>query len=391
MKKLTRKRKNSLLIFLFSAIFLVAALSPLTPGAEIQTRMMLNSLGIDVTAEGVVVTAETINGGDNEIVSGKGSMLSEALQDMNERYGRNIELGHCGLVALGNTLGRSDIVSVLMSILSDAKVNAGCSVVGTDSSAHEFMSDAVLLTKSTGEGITGFVTFADSQASVTIPSVLELMQSLKSKSGAAALPVIGLRDKPEEKGTGEASSQSSEGGGGGGSQNDQSQKETEIVPPKVARIIGSEVYELDEDVTRGLVWMTPRSTGGMMETEFELSGKIYTIRAILKDKDAGIAAEFDDKPVITLKVDATLKFTDRYAMLAEVEAGKTMSEVFNGMNEAFMRTITEEVKAIAEASRKDDFLGYRTALYRVSPRKFKEWSGNPDDIELKFDVKASVL
>ena len=390
MKRLSRKHKNTLLVLVFSAIFLAASLTPLSPGAEIQTRMMLNSLGIDVTEEGVVVTAETINGGDNEIVSGKGSILSEALQDMNERYGRNIELGHCGLVALGNTLQRPDIISIFMSILSDAKVNAGCSVVGTETSAHEFMSDAVLLTKSTGEGITGFVTFADSQASVTIPSVLELMQSLMSKSGSAVVPVIGMREKPEPKGKGESTSQSTDGASGG-AQGGGDQKETELKTPEVARVIGQEIYELDEDVTRGLVWMSPRSTGGMMETEFELDGKKYTIRAILKNKNAGIKAEFADNPVITLKVDATFKFTDRYSMLAEVESGKTMDIVFDGMNESFVRTITEEVKSIAEASRKDDFLGYRAALYRKNPTRYKEWSGNLDDIELKFDIKATVL
>lgn len=394
MKKLSRKHKNTILVLAFSAIFLIAALSPLTPGAEIQTRMMINSLGIDVTEEGVLVTAETINGGDNEIVSGTGSILSDALQNLNERYGRNVELGHCGLVALGKDLKRGDVVSIFMSILSDAKINAGCSVVATQDSAHKFMSDAVLLTKSTGEGITGFVTFADSQASVTVPSVLELMQALVSKSGTAVLPVIGMREKPEQKGQGENDSQSSGEGDTASSspQQDKGSKETEIMPPSVARIVGNEVYELDKDVTRGLIWLTPRSTGGLSESPFELDGKLYTIRAILKNKSSGISAEFaGGKPVITLRVDAQFKFTDRYAMLAEVEAGKTMREVFDGMNASFEQTIEKEVRAIADASLKDDFLGFRTQLYRTDPQKYHAWSGDMSEIELKFDIKAAVL
>lgn len=390
MKKLSKKHKNTLLILVFSAIFFVAALTPLAPGAEIQTRMMVNALGIDADDEGVSVTAETINGEDNEIVSGKGESLSEALQKMNERYGRKVEMGHCGLIALGEGLNRGDVVSLLMSILSDAKVNAGCSVVGTAGTAQKFMSDAALLTKSTGDGITGFVTFADSQASVTVPSILELMQNMRGKSGATSLPVIELRDKPESKGQGESPSQSAESESGGGQQK-KSEKETEIVPPRIARVIGGEVYDLDEFVTRGLVWMTPRSTGGMMKTTMELNGKEFNIRAILKEKDASVSAEFGDKPTVTLKVHAQLRFTDRYSMLAEVEDGTSIPEVFDAIRAAYERTIKEEVAAVAEASRKDDFLGYRTKFYRCDPKKFRDWSGDLSEVAIDFDIKAEIF
>lgn len=389
MKKLSRKHRNTLLVIAFSLLFLVASLSPLVRSEEIRTRMMVNAIGIDATDEGVLVTAETISEGSNEIVSGKGRVLSEALQNLNERYGRNAELGHCGLIALGEGLEREDIVGIFLSILSSAKVNSGCSVISTEGNAHDFMANAALLTQSMGEGITGFVTFADSQASVTIPSALEVMQQLKSKSGATALPVIGLRDKPEEKGQSGSSSPGDSGSGGSSQQSDT--KETEIQPPRIARVVGSEVYELDENTTKGLIWMTPRSTGGMMEAPYELDGNTYKLHAILREKDAGLDVEFAEKPIVTLKVDAQLKLSDRFAMLAELETGRTVDEVFDGMNAAYEKRITEELKLVAEASKKDDFLGYKTWLYRKYPRQFKDWSGNPDDIELKFDIKAKVF
>ncbi|MBR6789032.1 MAG: hypothetical protein IKM44_04415, partial [Clostridia bacterium] len=85
MIKLNRKRKNTLLVFGLLLGFIFLSLTPLVPNAEVETRLMVNTIGIDMDERGMTVTAETINGGENEVVYGRGSMLADTLQDMNDR------------------------------------------------------------------------------------------------------------------------------------------------------------------------------------------------------------------------------------------------------------------------------------------------------------------
>ena len=149
--KLTRKRRNSLLSAAFAVVFVMLALTPLLPEAEISTRLMLNVVGID-TADGTVrVTAQTMNGTSSETVHGEGLRIGDALEDIAVRYGREPELGHCGLLVFGYEVTADDTEFALMGLLGDAIVNAGCSVVCADGTAEEFVNSAVGLTSAAGD------------------------------------------------------------------------------------------------------------------------------------------------------------------------------------------------------------------------------------------------
>ena len=388
MIKLNRKRKNTLLVFGLLLGFIFLSLTPLVPNAEVETRLMVNTIGIDMDERGMTVTAETINGGENEVVYGRGSMLADTLQDMNERYGRRVELGHCGLVALGKDMKRSDAVCVFMNLLSDGLLNTGCSVISADTSAREFIADSALLTKSTGNGASGFVTFSDSQTSVTVPSVLETMQALKSKSGVAVMPVLGFAKKEEKSGQSGNNLGDTEQSS---SQNNSAHGETEIIPPDNAKIFSREAYLLGKERTKGLKWLLPRSVGGIAEAPLEYNGKTFILRSAIEKKDITISARFEDVPVIDVKIDARLHFAQRYAILAEVEKGASLSHMHDLMAQAYVDVITQETRVLAELSRTDDFLGYATRLYRADPKRYKEWDGDLSTARINYDVHATVL
>ena len=389
MIKLNRKRKNSLLVLFFSVMFILISLTPLVPSAEVETRLMVNAIGIDVGEDGMTVTAETINGEENEVVYGKGDMLVDTLQDLNERYGRRIELGHCGLIALGSNVTREDAICIFMNVLSDGLINTGCSVVSASGSAREFISKAALLTKSTGDGVSGFISFTDSQASMTVPSILEAMQALKSKSGVAVIPILGFKEKEEESGQSGSQGSTTEQGA---SQNNQSKtKETEIVPPKTAKMLSRETYVLDKEMSKGLIWLLPRSKDGMAEAEMELNNQTYVLRSVIESKTTDVSAKFEDVPVITVGVETKLKLAQRYAVLSEVEKGLSLNELHDMMAEAYENSIREEVSRLAELSKTDDFLGFKTRLYRADPKRFNSWDGDLSNARIEYDIKATVL
>ena len=289
MKRPSRRLKTRLLTIGMIIIFGMAALSPLSPEAEVKTRLMVDAIGIDANASGIAVSCQTVSGGASEVVKGEGESLSAAFADLNARYGREVEVGHCGLIALGADTDKPALVSLLMSLLSDAKVNAGCSVVSASGSAAELMANAVIMTKAS-DGVTGFVTFADSRSNVTVPSVLETVQQLRSRSGAAVLPVLEFEKKEGEPGN-EAGTQSG-GGESGSSTGGDPKEQTEIVPVKTARVIGDGGTRLmGRDLTRGLVWTQPRAREGMVETVYETEGESITIRATLEEPSFSLVAE----------------------------------------------------------------------------------------------------
>ena len=121
-------------------------------------------------------------------------------------------------------------------------------------------------------------------------------------------------------------------------------------------------------------------------------GESITIRATLEERSFSLDAEYAPRPRFTFRSSARLKFTDRYSVLALAERGRTLADLFDGMNAAYERTMREELERIARDSLgEDDYLGYRTRLYRADPDAYRESGGSLDGAELIFDIKAEVV
>lgn len=387
--KLTRKRRNSLLSAAFAVVFVILALTPLLPEAEISTRLMLNVVGID-TADGTVrVTAQTMNGTSSETVHGEGLRIGDALEDIAVRYGREPELGHCGLLVFGYEVTADDTEFALMGLLGDAIVNAGCSVVCADGTAEEFVNSAVGLTSAAGDSIADFAGFADTSAAVSVPSALEVLQHLKSKSATAILPVFELAAKKGE--SGEGSSQNS-GTDSTGVQQDGGSDKTEILPPRRAKVLGRETFEPDEQAVLGWMWISERAEGGLVETRADLDGKEYIIQGSATDKSRGIKVRAEDGRVkAELKLEVRIKFIDRYIIIERAEGENVLRYLAEDLQNAFSATFKSQLEAFAALSPRSDVLGIGTLLYRESPRAYADWGGDMGKVDYTFDVKVTVF
>lgn len=387
--KLTRKRRNSLLSAAFAVVFVMLALTPLLPEAEISTRLMLNVVGID-TADGTVrVTAQTMNGTSSETVHGEGLRIGDALEDIAVRYGREPELGHCGLLVFGYEVTADDTEFALMGLLGDAIVNAGCSVVCADGTAEEFVNSAVGLTSAAGDSIADFAGFADTSAAVSVPSALEVLQHLKSKSATAILPVFELAAKKGE--SGEGSSQNS-GTDSTGVQQDGGSDKTEILPPRRAKVLGRETFEPDEQAVLGWMWISERAEGGLVETRADLDGKEYIIQGSATDKSRGIKVRAEDGRVkAELKLEVKIKFIDRYIIIERAEGENVLRYLAEDLQNAFSDTFKSQLEAFAALSPRSDVLGIGTLLYRENPRAYADWGGDMEKVDYTFDVKVTVF
>ena len=387
--KLTRKRRNALLSWAFAIIFIMLALTPLLPEAEIGTRLMLNAVGIDTINGQVIVTAQTLSGTSSETVHGEGLRVGDALEDIAERYGREAELGHCGLLVFGYEVTADDAEFALMGLLGDAIVNAGCSVAYASGSAEEFINAAVGLTSATGDGIADYAGFADTSTAVSVPRALEVLQHLKSRSATAVLPVFELTENKGE--SGEGSSQNS-GTDSTGVQQSGGSNKTEIVPPRRAKVLGREDFEPDEQAVAGWMWISERAEGGLTETRADLEGEEYIIQGSVTEKKRGVKVRAENGRVkAEIKLEVKLKFIDRYIIIERAEGENRLRYLAEDLEKAFERTFTDQLKAAAEECARSDILGIGTLLYRNDPSAYAAWGSDMSKVDFVFDVKVTVF
>ena len=82
MKIANRKNRNRLISAAIVVIFIVLAMTPLVPEAEVSSCLVVTALGID-SEDGVIkLTAETSDGTATESVHGEGIRVTDAMQDL---------------------------------------------------------------------------------------------------------------------------------------------------------------------------------------------------------------------------------------------------------------------------------------------------------------------
>ena len=386
MKIANRKNRNRLISAAIAVIFALLAMTPLVPEAEVSSCLMVTALGIDSESGIIKLTAETSDGTATESVHGEGIRVTDALQDLNERYGRKVELGHCGVIVMGGEMSADDISFALMSLLSEAAINAGCAVVSASAEAEEFIKDAVKLTKASGSGVTSYIGFADTSSSVSIPTALNVMSELRSKSAATALPVFEIIGS--DSATGSQNAQNS-GSDGGGASSGSSEETTELRSPHRARAVGSTAFELSESETLGLLLFSKRANGGLINTEWDYGNGTRIIQGEISSKSTDMKVRYEDGKVnVELKAETVIRFVDRFIVIEQGEGENVVDKLAATIEEAFTRTLSGYVNDIAEVTRKEDVLGIRTELYRSYPH---EYSVIPPDLESAvFDISVTV-
>lgn len=387
MKKISEKTRNRLILIMIVAACAVLALMPFMPEAEINSCMIVTALGID-GGESVTLTAVMTGGSGEESVHGEGAGVTEALEDISERYGKKVEFGHCGAIVLGAEMTSEEITVALKSLLAESEVNAGCAVLSAGGRADEFIRAVVKLG---GEsGVTDYMGFADAGAPVPVPTALTVLTSLVGKSRAAALPVFSAKSSDEVTGGQGAGNSGSDDSGapapeGGG---------TELVPPRIARAVGSETRELTEEATYGLMIMSPRGKGGALDGVWERGGESLPLRAEITGKSASVKADLTGGvPHFTLEARLKVRFTDRYAVIERTEGETLIRDVSPELEEAFAVTVRRCLEAAAEASRTEDVLGLRTELYRSCPKEYAEFEsrgGELYDAVIDTDVTVKI-
>lgn len=386
---MTKKSRNLVYKIIIIAIALFFAFSPISGGSDIGSRLMVNSLAID-GGETITASVEAV-GKENEEIIGTGANLKLAFHDINAKEGKYAELAHCGLIVLGKDLSTKQAKEELMMLLSEGKINAGVSVIVADSSAEEFMKKAIKFNAgNSGGGVSEYITYLDQYLHIGIEKLISFLNKINSKSGSAAVAVMGVKDKEGEVGGG-GGSNSSEGGGSQPSSG--SDQQSEMAPTYTAKTFGTKEIIMDEAATRGNDWLINRTGSGTTSIK----------NFIFKDVDYGVvSADIQSKKGSVnivgenraqFELDIKLHSDNRNKLLdVFINAPSKSRPIFDALEEQFSAQIKSDAQALVDFCKTEhiDLLGLCNNVHKYRPKELKSVEETLDNFEVEIVTNISV-
>lgn len=378
---------------------------------EIEERVMATVLGLDKKEDMYTVTAQVVvpkraSQGEptQEVVKAEGVSVAEGIEKLNRTLGRRIELGHCGVIALGDLPSLDD----LEYFVAGGIVTSGTQLVQVENAA-EFIESVKDMSSSAATGLDGFILYATNSNGSATRNLLGFVSDTASASRTGYMPVLEA-EKEGDSGSGGSGGSGESGGSSeanvpaaaeeGGSGGSGGQKKTPVIKSVEQTAIFVDykrVGTFDDKETRGLAWIDRGAKRGFVELEkLEHDGVNYGgMYAQLQYKSASLKPYFKDgKPFVCIKVRCKLKLEDMHKLnllareLGEKEAGELVQE-------SFAKLIQSEIGAgmLKAASMDADPFGIRTAFYRFANKQYQAYDREAfmDDVRVEYDVRVKIL
>ncbi len=391
MKKLSERKKLIiykvlLFVFAFAVAFLPATASR---NLEVNSRVVVEMLGVDGSDGGVEVTAqyvmptETDGATTKDKVTVEGKTLTEAVELLNTALGRRAELGQCSVVVVGSSLDPS----VLGTLLTATDVTADVYLTASTEKAKDLVGDMTDFMKKSGATDADFIAYSAKKTHIATVTLLNFLSDLDSASGTAFVPVVEMLESDggggqegEESKNGGGGSGSAGGGGGSSGSGEQSGMKVEKLAlyGKTGR-----TAVLEAESARGVAWVSAPIEKGIVTADVEYGGDtVEAVSARLIKKCAEITADAKNGKA-TVRLKATLEPNgDKFNLLDS--KGEDASKAIKS---AFADKISGEIeKAFSDARAvKSDPLFIGRTFYRYAPVYFdSEYS--LDKVKVDFAV-----
>lgn len=401
--KITAQKKlliYKILLFLFA---FVVAFMPTTASRskEVNSRVIVEILGIDGGDNGVEITAqyimptETDGATSKDAVTVEGTSLTEAVENLNTALGRRAELGHCSLVVAGEDAA-PELFGTLMTATD---VTADVHLCAAEKSAKELVADITAFMKKTAATDADFIAYSAKRAHIATNTLLGFLSDLGSYSQTSYLPVVQMLQGDEQSGGGsggnsgngsDGGSGESESGGGGSGQSGESggeKKESDGMTVEQLALYDRDgrAGVLPRHAARGVAWVSAPVEKGIVVADVNYDGEtVKAVSARLLKKCAHIKINHEDKSA-TVKLKATLEPNgDKFNVLDEKNAKAASDAVRDG----FVEVIKRELSAAFESGKAlgCDPLFIGRQFYRFAPECCKSLDLNEATVYFDVDV-----
>lgn len=382
------------LLLMIALLFLC---SGCIPSVELNERAIVQAIGVDAVNNGYRVSLQIFSpeGGDgaNEMNTGpqnakmiiaEGKTISDAIQQATLEQGKQIFYGHNRLLVIGESTVKKGIADILPFFNSGYQSRPSIYVMAAEGTAEEILNANIQQGIIPAESLENMIENYSKNGSVMQTKLMDVITSFYNESRCVTLPTIALTGENADQDSSESMDQ-------------------QIEKSHLARIKGSVVLKngkwvgnLDEDETRGLVWMSDKvketllvipyrnSTNG--ETE-QVSLQIYSSRTKMIPEIA------NGKMMFRVTVHAVGKINEMSLKtqfsfyeddLIQIEQAAEQT-IRNQCESAFSRV------ALAYHA---DVLNFGVRIKQKSGKQWKkvqdDWPEKISDLSLQYDIHVDV-
>lgn len=359
-KQANRLRLNRVLIALFIIFFLSVFFFPsvLNKNPQIQSKLLITAMGIDkinneeIEFSGICILPD--NGEQASIksltVTSSGKSIGECVENISEQYGKQVELGLCGLVVIGESTDNTNILPHLEFLLSSAYVSPGAYLIyANGGKASELLAYASEQNPSTAEILSSVVEFNDKTARITTRTLLEFLSETYSLSNSSILPSVDASKQSDNK------------------------SQSNVVSSLTTAVLynnGQKSGNFDSEQTLGFNLATQKANKGLFVLDnLVLNGQdlgridcwIYSSKNKLK------VDMVDDQPIAKFDINVVLQFQDQHKI---IRAWKQSGKEENKITEPLLSSFQDKIKkAVLNAFTKSqelnvDIFSIKTEFYR---------------------------
>ncbi len=386
------------LSFLYIIIFAVLAFFFFTNDfglLDLRKTSVVIGVGLDIEQDEVVLTAQLAvpqpaENGENtkfNVVTGKGSTVAAALNEVNVKTGFYPKLVFSKLIVLGESCFGEDIKDLLDYFYRNEYTGLTLNVAACEGKASELIAQQFPCGNSATDVIDKLLS-SEAQASgnVAAANVKTIGEKLFSKSEACYMPYLenGVLDQNGGQG-GEGESGGGSGGSGGGGGGQQCE-ESELTCNKCAvfsKGYFKGVLPVEETFALNLIFSDVKHA-------FVESGKEQEVKILgLRNCKGGVDLKIENgEPQVTFKFKATAKIQDGGEGFSPEEAKKAAvkKEVLKEGEERIEKlfeSLFENVKTLD-----CDVLGLKTQLFKNFHKKYGDYSDELlNSAKVKYEIK----
>ena len=405
-KNKTKLLKIYKLMILFFILVLILSPKSVTNRPEIETKLLLTSIGLDKVEDQYRVSAtavmpqESQNGSTMRLNVGvEADSVSAAFEKLSLKMGKKLELGLCGLIVIGDTFGDESILPHLNYLMASGKIIPGAYLVlSLGKSAKETIEMSNMLSEASSNGLSKLIEHNALDTNMPSITLLKFLSETGSVTKSSYIPCIEIGKKDSGSDQEKPSDGGSDEGQSSGSGEDK-KGETEI--KSLSKIAfyrdGRQIKFLDDEQTRGFTWSDKTSTQGLVSLE-NLKVQDIEVGQIfcqLRSKKFKIKTGINNGvPQTKMSVEVLLELEDRYKLSDLFKYyGISEEEINQNIKNQFAVKIENELVSVINVMKECDCdaMGLTTNLYKFH---YNDYNNYPDKenilsaMQVDYDIKV---
>lgn len=405
-KSKTKLLKIYKLMILFFVLVLILSPKSVTNRPEIETKLLLTSIGLDKVEDQYRVSAtavmpqESQNGSTMRLNVGvEADSVSAAFEKLSLKMGKKLELGLCGLIVIGDTFGDESILPHLNYLMASGKIIPGAYLVlSLGKSAKETIEMSNMLSEASSNGLSKLIEHNALDTNMPSITLLKFLSETGSVTKSSYIPCIEIGKKDSGSDQEKPSDGGSDEGQSSGSGADK-KGETEI--KSLSKIAfyrdGRQIKFLDDEQTRGFTWSDKTSTQGLVSLE-NLKVQDIEVGQIfcqLRSKKFKIKTGINNGvPQTKMSVEVLLELEDRYKLSDLFKYyGISEEEINQNIKNQFAVKIENELVSVINVMKECDCdaMGLTTNLYKFH---YNDYNNYPDKenilsaMQVDYDIKV---